>query len=57
MDKSLFYFYKENHVDGGELNEQVLTGELLYNEDAALSSSQGAKRKILVITKYKQQQQ
>lgn len=39
MDKNLFYFYKEkNHVDGGEIDEQVLTGELLYNnEDCSIN--------------------
>lgn len=28
VDKNRFYFYKEkNHVDGGDIDEQVLTGE------------------------------
>lgn len=45
--KNLFYFYKENHhVDGGEIDEQVLAGRLLLiMRIAALSPRQDAKAK------------
>lgn len=34
LDNNLVYLYKgRNYVDGGGLNEQVLTGELLCNNE------------------------
>lgn len=56
--KNLFYFYKENHhVDGGEIDEQVLAGRLLYNnEDCSIKPKTRCQSKILVITKFNQQQ-
>lgn len=56
--KDLLYFYKENnHVDGAEIDEQVLAGGLLYNNEAcSIKPKSRCQRKILVITKFNQQQ-
>ena len=49
VDKNLFDFYKENnHVDGGELHEQVRTGELLYNnQDCSIKPKSRCQKKDL----------
>lgn len=59
MDKNLFYFYKEKkNVDGGEIDEQVLTGELLYNnEDCAIKPKSKCQKKNLSNYKVLSQQQ
>lgn len=46
VDKNLFYFYKEKNVDGREIDEHILTGELLYNnEDCSIKPKSKCQKK------------
>lgn len=58
VDNNLFYLYKgKNYVDGGRLDEQVLTGELLYNnEDCGSKPKLRCQRLLFVITNVNQWQ-